>query len=54
MKSIFHSKTFWVNALALAAHSATELPPEYAVPVVAIVNILLRLLTEEPVSILRR
>lgn len=57
MKSIFHSKTFWVNLLggiaSVAGTASGVIPPHY-VPVVmaagGIANILLRLVTSQPVS----
>ena len=51
-KSIFKSKTFWVNGLTLAASllPGIALPVKIAVPVIAIVNIALRWITKGPVS----
>ncbi len=56
-KSIFASKTFWVNALggiATTSGLATGyIPPKYAPAVVAtgaIANVLLRLLTNQPIN----
>ena len=51
MKTLFASKTFWANVLALAAHYAVDLPPKYAVPVLAVVNIALRYVTSESVRV---
>jgi hypothetical protein len=55
-KSIFASKTFWINALGgIASTSALAtgyIPPKYAPVVVgtgAIANILLRLITNQPI-----
>lgn len=55
-KSVFASKTFWFNTIstAVAVGSGSfgfNLPPKVAVPVVTIGNILLRLLTKQPVTI---
>lgn len=55
-KSLIKSKTFWLNSItaAVAVGSGSlgfNLPPKIAVPVVAIGNILLRLLTKQPVTI---
>ena len=50
-KSILTSKTFWFNAFALAATAGGVLPPKFGVPVVAIANIGLRVITNQPVSI---
>lgn len=49
-KSILQSKVFWFNVLTLAATVSGYLPPEYAAPVSAIVNIVLRFLTTQPVT----
>lgn len=51
VKSIFVSKTFWFNLITLAASADGYLPAKYAVPVVSIANILLRLYTSSPVSV---
>lgn len=57
-KSIFSSKTFWFNVLTLVVtYGGTltnALPAEfaqYAIGVVAIANVLLRLITTQPVTI---
>lgn len=57
-KSIFVSKTFWVNALTavgtLAANYGGLLPPPalpYVVAATGIVNIALRLITKQPVTL---
>jgi hypothetical protein len=58
-KSIFASKTFWVNALTLAAtilgSLSGVLPPEaapYVAGVLSVVNIMLRVVTDSPVKII--
>lgn len=51
-KSVFKSKTFWFNVAALAVHAAGILPAKYAVPIAGIGNILLRLLTDQAVTVL--
>ena len=58
-KPIWQSKTFWVNALTLVATvlgSITGiLPPEaapYIVGVQSVVNVILRFLTERPVTLI--
>jgi hypothetical protein len=56
-KSIFASKTFWVNALGgivtTSGLASGYIPPKYAPAVVAtgtIANILLRLVTNQPIQ----
>ena len=54
-KNVFASKTFWFNAISTAVTVASgqtglNIPPKIAVPVVAIGNIVLRLLTKQPVT----
>lgn len=56
-KSILESKTFWINILtvAVAILNGTYgeiVPPEIALPVLAVINILLRIVTRQPVKIL--
>jgi hypothetical protein len=51
MKSIFASKTFWANVLALAAVIAGVLPPKYAAVVMPLVNVLLRFVTDSEVTL---
>lgn len=50
MKNIFASKTFWFNAFSIAAGFAVNLPPKFAVPVMGVANIGLRILTTGPVT----
>ena len=58
-KSIFKSKTFWANFFAVVLILAqqvfgiapADLPPETQAIIVAIVNIILRLITKKPVYI---
>lgn len=67
MKSIFRSKTFWANAVSILAlvgtasgHPAAVLLSDPATQaqavgvVTAIVNVALRLITKEPVTVLPR
>ena len=51
MKSIFASKTFWLNLLGFATAYAEILPPKYGLPVLAGANIVNRFLTTTGVSI---
>ena len=53
-KNIFQSKTFWVNVLMIAASMGDVLPPEYAAQIVAVANLILRILTNQPINILPR
>lgn len=53
-KRIWESKTFWANAIALAAvvlgeYAGIPLSAEEQVTLLATVNILLRIFTKEPV-----
>jgi hypothetical protein len=53
MKSIFKSKTFWLNVLGIAGTVVGAIPA--GVPTIitgGAINIVLRILTKEPVSIL--
>ncbi len=65
MKSIFASKTFWTNAISLAAMIATASGSPYALllsdpqtqamvigGVTTVANIVLRAVTKEPVKVL--
>lgn len=51
-KSLWSSKTFWVNVLTavIALIGMLPLPPQYAVPVVCLVNIALRIVTGAPIE----
>lgn len=51
MKSIFASKTFWVNVLTIAAGYVGNIPSKYGLPAAGIINIVLRFLTNQPVSL---
>jgi hypothetical protein len=50
-KHILASKTFWVNVVSLAATYSGYLPAEYAAVVVPVANLILRLLTKQPVTV---
>lgn len=52
MKSIFKSKTFWFNVLGGAISIAQIVPPKYSMPIMVVSNIGLRMITNQPVSIL--
>jgi hypothetical protein len=51
MKSIFASKTFYLNLIGLALTYGNILPPKYAVPTMAVANIANRFLTSSAVNI---
>lgn len=55
LKGLMKSKTFWANVLMAAAEVVNELqggliPSQYAVEIIAAVNIGLRFLTTKPLS----
>lgn len=50
-KNILLSKTFWSNIAAILLTASDVLPAKYAVVVVAVGNILLRLITNQPVNL---
>lgn len=56
-KSLFKSKTFWFNTLSLVVAAASgqlgfDLPANVAAPIVAVGNLLLRVVTKEPVKVI--
>lgn len=51
MKNILLSKTFWTNVLTLVGFGAGVLPEHVAIPVLAVANIGLRLVSNQPVTI---
>lgn len=50
-KPIYQSKTFYFNLAMLAVTVAGALPPKYGVPIASVGNILLRFLTDSPVTV---
>ena len=50
-KSFWKSKTFWVNVLTLGAEVAGVLPVGWAIKALPIINIGLRLITNQPVTL---
>lgn len=50
-KNILLSKTFWANIAGIAVTVAGILPQKYAVPVMAVGNILLRLVSNQAVNL---
>ena len=50
-KNILFSKTFWSNIAAILLTASDVLPTKYAVPVLAVGNILLRLTTNQPANL---
>lgn len=58
-KSIFLSKTFWVNVLSILVTVFNQdfltglgLSPQYQIIVLGVINLILRLITTQPVEIL--
>lgn len=51
-KTLFVSKTFWTNVLMLAITVGGILPQRWAVPIMAVANIGLRVVSGQPVTIL--
>jgi len=51
-KSLFASRTFWFNVATMVVTFAGILPTKYAAPIAAVGNILLRIITDQPVHIL--
>lgn len=49
-KSLLTSKTFWLNVVGAATVAAGFVPPQYGVPALAILNIVNRLLTNQPIT----
>lgn len=47
MKSIFKSKTFWVNLLVMATSAIGVLPPKYSAIALPIINVGLRLASNQ-------
>jgi hypothetical protein len=50
-KPILKSKTFWLNILGAAAAYSGYFPPEIAIPIMAVANIVNRFFTSQPVNI---
>lgn len=50
-KHLLASKTFWANLLGLAATVSGILPPKWGMPVMAVANIGLRIVTNQPVTL---
>ena len=50
-KNLLASKTFWLNVLGLAVTLGNVLPQKWAVPVLAIANIGMRLITNQPAGL---
>ena len=55
-KSLFTSKLFWFNVLTAAAAllDVIPLPPEYTAVAVGVINVALRVVTDQPVHVLPR
>lgn len=50
-KQLITSKTFWLNVVGFAATISGLLPQKWAIPVMTVVNIGNRLLTDQPVHL---
>lgn len=50
-KPIYMSRTFWLNILGTAAMLTGYLPEQYGVPAMGVLNIVLRFLTTQPVTV---
>lgn len=50
-KHLVASKTFWVNLFGLALTVADVLPQKWSLPVLAVANIGIRLVTDQPVRL---
>jgi hypothetical protein len=50
-KDLFHSKTFWANALlAASTYIVPVMPPKYSLPVALGTNVALRLISGEAIT----
>ena len=49
-KALLFSKTFWANLIALGVTIAGLVDPKWGLPVLAVLNVILRLLTTEPIT----
>ena len=52
MKSIFKSKVFWANVIGAAGHFSGYVPANVLAVVVPVVNVILRFVTSQPVTLL--
>ena len=50
-KGFWKSKTFWLNLLSLAGTLGGVLPEKYALPTLAVVNIALRFVSNQPLNV---
>lgn len=50
-KHLFASKTFWANLAGLALTVSGVLPQKWAVPTMAVANIVLRIISNQPVTL---
>ena len=50
-KNLFASKTFWLNVLGLALTLGNVLPQKWGMPVLAVANIGMRLITNQPAGL---
>lgn len=52
-KNILMSKTLWLNIIGAVVIVAQALPEKYSVPALALLNIVNRFLTAQPVTLFR-
>ncbi len=50
-KNILFSKTFWLNVVGLVITVSGILPPKYGVPILAVANVIMRLLSSGEVTL---
>jgi len=49
-KGLLTSKIFWANVVSLAAVVAGYLPPQYAAVILPVLNVMLRIVTDKPIT----
>jgi hypothetical protein len=51
-KNILTSKTFWLNVLGIAVSLTGFIPEQYSLPVLGVLNIIIRLMTDKPAHVI--